>query len=142
MSDGRLTNGLRRSKLCPFCGGVKDPGNGQQKCTGILQCKYVKALGFEVKKLSSASPANPGNAATQEPEEQADATLAESGVSVTSEETREDWIVDGNPLGAEASANHVAAESPSVARSSTNPNTSVLEVGYLRGYVEPQSATE
>ena len=91
MDDLRITNAVRRSKLCPFCGGVKEPVDGQQKCSGLLRCKCIKALGFEIKKVSSASPAHPGNTAEDTDEdEQTDATPAESDVSVILEETRED----------------------------------------------------
>ena len=140
MGDLRITNGVRRSKLCPFCGGVKEPVDGQQKCSGLLRCKYLKALGFEIKKVSSASPANPGNTAEdQEEDEQADATPAASGVSVTSEETREDWVVDDDPLGVEASANHVTAESPPGARGSTNSNTSAIDYPAVSPSRSPQT---
>ena len=64
--------------------------------------------------------------------------LQRIGVSVISEETREDWIVDDGPLGAEASANHVSAESRSLAHSSTNTNTSVISYPAVSSLSSPR----
>ena len=70
MDNLRITNTVRRSKLCPFCDGVKEPVEGQQKCSGLLRCKYIKALGFEVKKVGLASSARSGNTADDKDEDE------------------------------------------------------------------------
>ena len=62
MSDNRIKRAIRRSNLCPMCGGVKEPAAGQQKCSGIMHCRFVKELGLEIRKIDDASPAKPTGA--------------------------------------------------------------------------------
>ena len=106
MPDFRIKNAIRRNRLCPMCGGMKEPAEGQQKCSGIMYCKYIKAMGLEIKKIGGASPVRPDGAAPAKDEgEQAGATPAGSGIedadSVRSEGTPEDWVINDAPLGVE-----------------------------------------
>ena len=57
MADARLQGCLRpRRPMCAFCCGIPEAKakDGQRVCHGILECKFMKKAGFEVKALPKA----------------------------------------------------------------------------------------
>ena len=100
MNDARLTGCIKHRPLCAVCGGY--PSNkakaDQRICTGITQCKFLKAAGYEVKRVQAALATN--TVPTEEnakddandDEPVAVPAAATGGVlSVDSESTPEEW---------------------------------------------------
>ena len=122
--------------MCAFCCGIPEAKakDGQRVCPGILECKFMKKAGFEVKALPKAAPAT-----ELDPEKDDDADEAVAVPSAApggapllqSESTEEEWNYtdDDNsagtyrpePWGSDASANHSPAEGGACLREPAAP---------------------
>ena len=111
--------------------GVAEPAAEQQQCHGILHCKFIKELGYEIKAISAASPAKSGTPAAGDGNDGQTGAMpgvagTEDDCSTGSESIGEAWVLHGEPLGVEASASHIRTESTTGVLCSTNPNTLVF----------------
>ena len=107
MEDARLTGCIKRRPMCAVCGGcpTDKAKAGQRICPGITKCKFLKAAGYEVKRVQAASAtdtvsaADDDDAADDNDEPVAVPAAATGGISsVDSESTPEEWsFMDDEP---------------------------------------------
>ena len=111
MDDARLTGCIKQRPVCAVCGGCPtDKAKADQRiCPGITKCKFLKAAGYEVKRVQAASatdtvPANgDDNEADNDDEPAAVPAAATGGISsVDSESTPEEWSFRDDELGESA----------------------------------------
>ena len=70
MDDACLSGCIKRRPICAVCGGC--PTNkaraDQRICPGITNCKFLKAAGYEVKRVQAASATDTVPAETKDEE--------------------------------------------------------------------------